>query len=540
MDAQPIEKIAGRLPAGRVHIYASAVICLACLALFMDTVGFEFVWDDFLMLHYAPEIRSPLNLKAFFTTTQCDLYRPFGVFTNALIYAGFRLNPAAYHGVNVALYTLCCLLFYRIAFGLFKEVWPALAAALLFAAHPLHAEPVAWVSGMEDLLSGALIFAALLCFMRDRGGTSVKWTIPGVLLFALALLSKELSVMFPALVVALDLLITRTPADWKYALRRASLFVLSAVFLMVRFFYIGAVEQAKLIYGWAPGTVVPSVIRLIPHYLGQFLYPAGLCPDFFSYRLSHGFAEPAVWGTIIGIPVALAVFFYTWRRAPLIAFPMAWCGITLMPFLHIIPIGTFCADRFMFLPSAGLILLLVYGVSAIARKAAPASRGRGSMILIAICGAIGLFWGMRTPAQNRIWKDELTLYTAMTQCAPRSYYSLNKLGYTLAGMGRLDEAEAALTKANNINPRSAAIWMNLGDIYGRTGRYEQAAIAFRTAHALEPGDIGALMKLGLTLERLGRVEEAAHAHRQALRINPNQRQAKIRLDLLEELIKQRR
>lgn len=537
MDFDPTQNGSKPLPANRFHIYACVFVCLTAIGMFLETSGFKFVWDDFLMLHFAPEIRSPLNIKAFFTTTQCDLYRPFGVFANSLVHAGFGLNPAAYHGFNVALFTICCLLFYWVAFGLFKDVWPALAAALLFAVHPLHAEPVAWISGMEDLLSGSLIFAALLCFMKDRGGTAARWTIPGVLLFALALLSKELAVVFPALVVAADLIITRVPVSWKYALRRVPLFILSVVFLMVRFYYIGVVGQARLIYGWAPGTVIPSVIKLIPHYLGQFLYPSGLCPDFTSFRLAHSFTEPAVWGTIIGIPAAFAIFIYAWRRAPLAAFAMAWSGITIMPFLHIVPIGTFCADRFMFLASAGLIILLVYIVTAMADKAARNPSGR-AVIMAAVCGIIGVFWGMRTPAQNRIWKDEETLYTAMTQCAPRSYYAYNKLGYTLAGQGRFDEAESAFIKAKSISPRTAVIWLNLGKVYAMTGRLEKAEHAFDTARALEPNNVDTLMKLALAREKLGRTQQAAQTYKQVLKINPGHKQAKARLDVLDRLLGQ--
>lgn len=507
-------------------------------ALFSGAAGHEFVWDDFAMLRDAPEIRNPLDIKAFFTTTQCDLYRPFGVFTNSLIYAARGLDARTYHIFNIILYCICAGLLYFVALEVFgRERWKALAAAALFAVHPMHVEPVAWISGMEDLLCGALLLSALLCFMNDRGGERLGLYAAGCALFILGLLSKELAVVFPALVVAADLFLKRIRLSWKLVLMRLPLFILALAFLGVRFYAIGVVEQAKVIYGWQMSTVIPSVLKLFPHYLGQFANPANLCPDFGAFTLAHSIFEPIVLATIAGLLAATVVFFIALKRSRVLAFIIAWFAITIFPFLHLVPIGTFCADRFMFLPSAGACLFVALAFSAVsgAAKKNPAAK---FVIFAVLVSATALFWAAHIPKQIAIWKDEVTLYTAMTQCAPRSYYSYNKLGYALADKKLLDESEAAFQKAAEINPSNIVIWTNLGELYGRQGRFREAEAALVNAHNLDPANTTIMLRLAIAVQNQGRYAEAADIYSQILQRSPDNAEVRERLRQVILLINQ--
>src|ERR1019366_9686818 len=87
------------------------------------------------------------------------------------------------------------------------EYWTAALAALIFALHPIHIEPVTWISAASDsmvTMFAALAFAAFLNGRDPERNPERKkrtaWRIASLALLACALLTKEMAVMFSALV----------------------------------------------------------------------------------------------------------------------------------------------------------------------------------------------------------------------------------------------------------------------------------------------------------------------------------------------------
>jgi hypothetical protein len=101
-------------------------------------------------------------------------------------------------------------------------------------------------------------------------------------------------------------------------------------------------------------------------------------------------------------------------------------------------------------------------------------------------------------AGSRRWKD-LTV-PALLALAAFSFAKLpllnsdpsndwNKAGGVLRVLERFDEAEAALLKAQFINPENPNTYMNLSVLYGETGRAEEAAVAeARAREIMAEGD----------------------------------------------------
>src|SRR5206468_3998587 len=65
-----------------------------------------------------------------------------------------ELNPSVFHCANIALHALSSLVVFAILRRLISSDLSAFFGAMLFAIHPLQVEPVAWISGMKDVLCG--------------------------------------------------------------------------------------------------------------------------------------------------------------------------------------------------------------------------------------------------------------------------------------------------------------------------------------------------------------------------------------------------
>ncbi|MFH1537722.1 MAG: tetratricopeptide repeat protein [bacterium] len=438
-----------------------------------------------------------------------------------------------YHLFNIMLNALFSVFLYWIGLRVFKDRWKALAAALLFTVHPIHSEPAVFVSAIGDVLAGVLMAGGLLCFWENGGRESVGRYLCGTGLFVLALLSKEVSVVFPVLVLATDVIVRRIPLRWDLIFRRLPLFILSFAYLSIRFFVFGKFAQAKLIYGWDMSVVVPSAIKLIPHYLGQLVYPYNLCPDDNFFKIALSFWEPVVWGTVLGCLAAGVIILISWRGARALAFGAAWFAITLLPAMQIVPLGTFCADRYLYLPSAGFCIVVVCIFSATARLM---SRGEGGrrFLLMLLAFAFAVFWGVRAPVQNLVWRNDVVLYRTMTRCAPHSYRAHNDLGKALVKRNRLAEAAEEFEMASEINPADDNMVRNLGRVYGRMGRYEDAERAFIRAYLANPNRSESLLYIGLAREKMGHREEAMEAYREYLGRWPGEELVWRRLEVLEK------
>ena len=108
--------------------------------------------------------------------------------------------------------------------------------------------------------------------------------------------------------------------------------------------------------------------------------------------------------------------------------------------------------------------------------------------------------------------------------APDSPDALVAVAVSQLGLGRLQEAEAGLSKALALNPSHTRSLLALADVLLAQGRLGEAEAACRQAIAVRPGYWGAYNSLGGVHFRQGRMQEAIGAWREVIRITPdNQR-----------------
>ena len=164
--------------AGRVDrrrpLRIALILVLATLSVFSPVLGMEFLtWDDDINVYQNPLLNppAPAGLAHFWTGPHQNLYVPL-TYTVWMGLAWFSrlpdggLHPGLFHGANLTLHVAAVLVVFALLRLLVREDWAAGAGALLFAVHPVQVEPVAWVTGLKDVLGGLLLLTAVWLYLR--------------------------------------------------------------------------------------------------------------------------------------------------------------------------------------------------------------------------------------------------------------------------------------------------------------------------------------------------------------------------------------
>jgi protein O-mannosyl-transferase len=481
--------------------------------------------------------------------------RPLLAFTYWINFQLSESNPASYHFLNVFLHTLGAAVFALIAARFLSwanvswatldgRVRDALAvfAGALFLLHPLQTESVAYVSSRSEVLSVLLFLSAFAVWLYAADeSVSLGRSIVIVLLFGLAVLTKEHTAMLPFLVILTDIFWHRG------GIRRNKflygLFVVGAAFgSFIVFRVLGSATTAGFnIPGLSPATYFFTECRVIWNYARMFVIPVGLNADP-DIALSHSLVEHgAIFGLIALLGVLAAAWIYR-NRFPLASFGVFTTILLLAPTSSFLPIADVQAERRVYLPFLGLALIALECLRRLKYKQLLGVAG----VLIAICAVL-------TYQRSAVWAGPLPLWTDTVAKSPKkvrprfqlayAYYDegqcpaavghfetaaqlarptydlLTDWALALDCAGKTKDAIAKAEEAKNIE-YNAHVHALLGMLYAKAGDNQTALTNLTTAEQLDPRFEMTYVYKGNIAERSGDRAEAAQEYRRALAINP--------------------
>jgi hypothetical protein len=377
------------------------------VVVFVRTTGYDFVnWDDDFNIAKNPNLRylDWANIKGIFTSHVIGNYNPLTILTFALEKHFFGLDPGAFHLTNVLLHAGCVYFFYRIVRSLGMNLVPALIAGLIFGIHPMRVESVAWITERKDVLFGMFYLAAILQYIRwYRSGKQLKFKVWIIVLFILSLLSKIQAVALPLSLLAVDYLMARK-LSWKLLVEKIPYFLLSLVFGLVGIYFLS--EQGSLDstahYNLFERTLVGMYSFMI--YLVKFVLPFRISP-------LYPYPPELPWYIYIS-PVAVAatlwLFWKGWRSQwrPLV-FGLAFFAFNIVFVLQVVGAGQgFLADRFTYIPYAGLVFALVFYGHRLYNTGIKLKRVMIPVASIWLLALLAQTW-IHVP----IWKNSETLWT---------------------------------------------------------------------------------------------------------------------------------
>ena len=198
------------------------LIALLSLVAFAPALNGEFTWDDVdsFLENSAYRGLGWSQLAWMWTTFSMGIYRPLTWMTYGVDYVLWGMNPYGYHLVGLLLHAANAAIVYFLVFALLERASPeahrrdrvglalgAGVATLLFALHPLRAEPVAWVSGRADLLAAGFLLLTVVAYLYSSASPTghKRWLPLAVVFYGLSLVAKPAALGLPVILVVLDI-----------------------------------------------------------------------------------------------------------------------------------------------------------------------------------------------------------------------------------------------------------------------------------------------------------------------------------------------
>jgi len=522
-SARPFAPHLGARPlSSRLLLGLALGLSLLCYA---QVWRFNFVYDDDYQIINNANIQSRGHLRHYFTSPlwanaggfdhATSYYRPLFLVWLRLNYALFKLNPACWHASSLALHLLAVWLAYLAALRLLAlAAWnagsrraTAAVAALIFALHPAHAEPVAWLSAASELLLAIFFLLAFVAYAASRSGGKRPWVAISLVSFALALLAKETAIVFMLLVLGCELARAAGEASIPRRLGRGLVSSLpwsgiAVSYLLVRRAVLGSLghTQARL----EPAVVLKTLPELLWFYARHLFWPWRLAEFYDVFYVnsarSREFVVPALATTI----VVLALVAWARRsRAALMA--SLWILLPLLPVLDValLRFNALVADRYLYLPSFGFCVLA--GVLLVRLTEMPQLR-RWSLAIVLIPAAV---MGAFAARQLAPWENDLLLYENAVAVAPHNAFARTSLATQLILRSENERALRLLEESYAIDSYSWMTAFNLGYLEFSLGDLPQAERFFRRAIWLDPHNRNQFLMLGLTQKRRGNFAAAA-------------------------------
>ena len=516
-----------------------ALLVVLAFFVYCNALYDGFVWDDGRQVLQNPYIRDTRHLSQIFTTDvwsfrsleqRSNYYRPMMHLVYMATYHLFGLQPGGFHAVNMLFHAADTLLVYFLIGLLFRRRGLAFLSALLFATHPIHTEAVIWVASLPEVSVTFFYLAALILYVlpESLNRPAGRYRIGSLLAFFLALLSKEMAVTLPLVIMAYEVVYR------KATLRNAVLAVIPyaapvAVYMAMRLHALGGLaagdthpEVMGLAYVW-------SVIVLVAKYVWKMLVPVPL--NFFHlFEPNRSPLEPAVLGSATGLA---ALVWGAWRgRAahPALSFGLAWILITLLPALGIKQVGeNVFTERYLYLPSIGFCWVLVYGLTLLLERAAPLENRKPATVTLAVVAGLSALYAIATWARAEDYRNEIRLFTKTLAQSPGAVPIRNGLGTAYFNQRQYDLAEREFQEVLRYKPDSPEAHMNLGVGYYIKGQTEAAIREYRAALRYRPTYAEAHYNLGLAYIKMGAGKPALEEFQQAVQANPDYVKARLSL-----------
>jgi tetratricopeptide (TPR) repeat protein len=522
-------------------------------------------------------------------------YRPLSLVTFAMEVGIFgKDHPGISHLLNVLIFALTGWLLFRLLVRLLplpegKPVWSSVAfmATALFIVHPLHTEAVANIKGRDELL--ALLFAVLATTQCLRFVTAGKpLDLMGALAFGLlAFFSKESAMPLLAAAPLLMWFAGGKPELRKIVLPTAALALGAGIYLLARY---GATAGSSAI---SPELLnnpfrdasmaerIATAFLCMGKDLKLLLIPYPLTHDYYPFQIEiTGFGNALVLVSVLIHLVMVGAGIWLSKKGKPLGWALLWYLLFLLPVSNLlVNTGVFMAERFLYLPSVGAVVVLALGIQALAGVLAKVSAGPDygakAGVLVVIVFAFGLLTQLRNPA----WKDDFTLFTTDVEVSSRSARAQMAAGGAYLTASRdsanlsrrtflLNESISHLDEALKLYPDYAAAWLLKGNaVLERTGDIAKARACFNKALSLQempearrnlenleqralaqytPADGNSILRrteqspddpdgwfhLGIHYQRINNISASRNAFEKALSLKPDHAQAMGELGIL--------
>ena len=468
---------------------------------------------------------NPESIKWAFTSVVLANWHPLTLLSYMLDWSLFGANASGHHLINLFLHIGNVLFLFFFLNRTTKSLWASAFVAALFGLHPLRVESVAWAAERKDVLSMFFGLASIYAYAFYVESYKLSQYFLCLVLFALSLMSKPMLVTLPFILLLLDYW---PLGRWQKALsaRAESCYKFTGKLLWEKVPFILLTIVSSIMTLWAQnkgGAVVSmehmsfnarvaNAIISYVSYLGKTFSPVDLA-------VFYPYAFLSLWKILLSgliLIVITAIVIYYIKKLPFLFVGWLWYLGTLIPVIGLVQVGEQAmADRYTYLPSIGIAIMLVWGISLLfqreyMRKKILFPVGITYLVILAV-----LTW-----QQCGYWKNSSELSNHALHTTKDNHIAHNILGSALLDEGKIEEAINHYNKAIRLKPYYADAYYNRGNAYTKLGQYQRAIEDYNEAISLKPDYANAYSNRGITYAALSQYQRAIENCNEAIRLKP--------------------
>jgi hypothetical protein len=444
------------------------VLCAITFSVYFKSLGNSFVYDDNSKVVANAVYRNFDLQRIFFGLGNGLEWLPLRDLTYAIDFALWGENPIGFHVSNLVIYSInivAVYLFTGLLVRMFNnEPEPSVETryipfftALLFAVHPIHSEAVSMIFTRNVLVSGLFFFLTCYVFLyvdrkNVRPGAPCSVAILG--LYVCSVLSKVTTIILP---LTLPLLLLTPPVKQRFH-KWKNVIILLSFFMICFYVFFKEVAKRTRILNADVSTLSDLAERLcvaiqIPvFYLGKLLFPSNLTIEY-DIAFASGLLD---WKTCSSLVILISLFvaaIVLRRSLPQLFFGLFWYLVTMVPVLNLFGTVPIVADRYLYLPSYGLLFFIVVIFFKTGRWQTQRRFVLISMTILLAC---------ITVRQNEFYRNDVVLWEHALATSPQSIKAQKNLGWSYYHAGSHEKALEAFTMLKEVRPNDFSYELALG------------------------------------------------------------------------------
>jgi protein O-mannosyl-transferase len=530
-------------PSGRIYAWC-LVLAVATLAIYSPVIAHPFInYDDRDYVTENQHVQAGLSTQTIawaFTSTDQANWHPLTWLSHEMDCELYGLNPHSHHLTSVLIHTANVLLLFLVLQWATGATRASAMVAALFAVHPFNVESVAWVAERKNLLSTFFFLLALAAYGRYARQPSLRRYAVLAGLFALGLAAKPMVITLPFVLLLLDYWplariqgwSTPSPAfpvpqaPWsRLLLEKVPLLALSAGSAAITMFAQRSGNALESL-GHVPIQLrLENAIYSYAKYVAKIFWPVNM-----ALVYPHPLNKLTFFQVGLSAIFLVAVSVLVWQsrqRHPYAIIGWLWFLGTLVPVIGLVQVGPQgMADRYAYIPTIGIFVLLVWGF-----KDWASPRPWISKSIKPIAFVVLAYLAVLTFRQIGYWRSTEEIWTHTLYVTKDNFIANDMLGSLLVQERRPDalqyfEAAARIAPWDPDSHQAVgAALQDRGDLQGAIRDYQVVL------HAKDPRILAyTYANLGVIYRQLGNDAAARLSSEQALRSDP----ATVR-DMIENL-----
>ncbi len=416
-------------------------------------------------------------------------------------------NPIPYRLFSVIFHFFNAVLVYLVITKL-RGKKTALFTAVIFSVHPFLSEAVVWLSSSGYLLYSFFFLLSFYFYLWKEESKTYYYL--SISFFLLTLMTFNRAAHLGVLFFVYELALGNLKTNWKKLIPYSLLTIIWGLLFM------GLIPKRinEINQNNTTGSAFYNPLITIPFafftYLKLFIWPIGL-------SFYHSFINPDLLPTLLRLLVTIAFFvslIYSYFKQRFFFFGLAFFFGSLLLFLTPLSIAWPAAERYAYLGSIGLIIVVAELLRILAQKK------QFKYVTYGLLVTITLLLMVRTIFRNLDWKDESTVMRSVLTVYPNDARAKNVVANANFEKGDKETAKKQYEEAIRANPNLPEPFYNLGNYYREEKQYLEAIALYEKALEKDSNYWQAYLNMGNSYYFLGKPKAAIASLEEAIKISP--------------------